>query len=168
MSTWNSIKTDKGLALEAKMISGATLTITRCVTGSGTVPISSLHSQTNVKNIVQTLSMESAVVDENQFSIRSILTNGSLTSGYNLNQVGFYANDPDVGEILYAIAQISTPKAIPSKDDSPGYGIQFTFTFENSSEATINITLDTSGIATVETVEEIVGEMIELGTDITD
>ena len=69
---------------------------------------------------------------------------------------------------MYAIAQISTPKPIPSKDDAPGYGIQFTFTFENSSEATININLDTSGIATVDTVEKIVGGMVELGPDITD
>lgn len=156
MLTWNSVKTDKGLALEAKMVSGATLSITRCVSGTGTVPIVNLHSQTAIKGIAQTLSMERASVDNNQFTIRSLLTNSSLSSGYNLNQIGFYATDPDEGEILYAIAQSTTPKAIPSATESPGYAIQYTFTFENSVDATININLDTSGFATVDVVEDMI------------
>lgn len=168
MATWNSVKTDKGLALEAKMVSGATLSITRCVSGSGTVPIVNLHSQTAVKNVVQTLSMGSLLVDNNQFTIRSLLQNTSLENGYNLNQIGFYATDPDEGEILYAIAQVSTPKAIPSADDAPGYAIQFTFTFENSASSTINLSIETSGFTTVDVVKDMLGDLIELGTDITD
>lgn len=156
MATWNSVKTDKGLALESKMVSGATLSITKCLSGTGMVPVVNLHSQTAVSGIKQTLSMESAIVSNNQFSIRSLLTNLSLSSGYNLSQIGFYATDPDEGEILYAIAQIDTPKAIPSATDSPGYAIQFTFTFENSADATINISLDTSGFATVKIVEDMI------------
>ena len=83
-------------------------------------------------------------------------------------QVGFYATDPQEGEILFALAQIDTAKAIPSKDDSPGYAIEFTFTFENSSDANIDISLDTSGFAMLDTVTELIDDTVELGQDITD
>lgn len=157
MSTWNSVKTDKGLALESKMVQGATLTLTKCVSGSGTVPVVNLNKQTAVSEIKQTLSTQSVSVDNNKFSIRTLLINSSLSTGYNLNQIGFYAIDPDEGEILYAIAQITTPKAIPSKSDSPGYAVQFTFTFENSVSANINMTIDSSGLATIQDVEDMIG-----------
>ena len=165
---WSCVKTDKGLALEAKTIAGATLTLTRCVSGAGKVNTVYLRKQTAVSTEKQTLSVQSIKVDGNKYSIRAVLTNVSLTTGYSMYQVGFYATDPQEGEILFALAQIDTAKAIPSKDDSPGYAIEFTFTFENSSDANIDISLDTSGFAMLDTVTELIDDTVELGQDITD
>lgn len=165
MSTWNSVKTDKGLALESKMVKGATLTLTKCVSGNGIVPIVNLNKQTAVSGIKQKLSIQSVSVDNNKFSIRTLLTNNSVSTGYNLSQIGFYASDPDDGEILYAIAQITTPKAIPSNSDSPGYAVQFTFTFENSVSANINMTIDSSGLATIQDVNEIIDDKFVISSE---
>lgn len=165
---WNCVKTDKGLALEAKTIAGATITLTRCVSGSGKVQIVDLRQQTAVTTPKQELSLQSINVDGNKYSIRAVLTNTSLNAGYSLYQIGFYATDPQEGEILFALAQLDTEKAIPSKDESPGYAIEFTFTFENSGASNIDITLDTSGFAMVGTVESMIDNTVELGTDITD
>lgn len=165
---WNCVKTDKGLALEAKTIAGATITLTRCVSGAGKVSTVDLRKQTAVNTEKQSLSVQSINVTGNKYSIRAVLSNVSLSIGYDMYQVGFYANDPQEGEILFALAQIDKAKTIPSKDDSPGYAIEFTFTFENSGDANINISLDTSGFATIETVGEMIDDVVELGEDITD
>lgn len=153
---WNCVKTDKGLALEAKTIAGATITLTRCVSGAGKVATVDLRKQTAVTTEKQSLSVQSIKVTGNKYSIRAVLSNLSLTTGYDMYQVGFYATDPQDGEILFAIAQIDNAKVIPSKDESPGYAIEFTFTFENSSDANIDISIDTSGFAMIETVAEMI------------
>lgn len=169
---WICVKTEKGLALEAKTVAGATIALTRCVSGAGNVATVDLRKQTSVSLIKQTLSIQSIKVDGNKYSIRAVLTNVSLATGYDMYQVGFYATDPQEGEILFALAQIDQAKPIPSKDDSPGYAIEFTFTFENSGDANIDISLDTSGFAMIDTVEEMITDAIddtvELGADITD
>ena len=165
---WICVKTDKGLALEAKTVAGATIALTRCVSGAGNVATVDLRKQTSVSLIKQTLSIQSIKVDGNKYSIRAVLTNVSLATGYDMYQVGFYATDPQEGEILFALAQIDQAKPIPSKDDSPGYAIEFTFTFENSGDANIDISLDTSGFAMIDTVEEMIDDTVELGSDITD
>lgn len=165
---WNCVKTDKGLALEAKTIAGATVALTKCVSGSGKVSVVDLRQQTAVSNQKQDLSLQSINIDGSKYSIRTVLTNTSLNAGYSLYQIGFYATDPQEGEILFALAQLDTAKAIPSKDESPGYAIEFTFTFENSGAANIDISLDTSGFVMLGTVEDMIDDTVELGTDITD
>lgn len=165
---WSCVKTEKGLALEAKTIAGATISLTRCVSGSGKVQVVDLRQQTSVSNTKQELSLQSINVNGNKYSIRAVLTNTGLNESYSLYQIGFYATDPQDGEILFALAQIDTAKLIPSKDESPGYAIEFTFTFENSSSASIEISIDTSGFAMVGTVEDMINDTLELGTDITD
>ena len=42
-----------------------------------------------------------------------MLENLGLQQSYNLCQVGFYAEDPDEGEILFCLAQASHEKYIP-------------------------------------------------------
>lgn len=165
---WSCTKTNKGLTLEAKTVAGATISFTKCVSGSGTVPVVNLKDQTAVTSIKQTLSMEEVKVNENKFSIKSLLDNTSLSTGYNLYQLGFYATDPQEGEILFAIAQSDVSKPIPSQTDSPGYLVEFTSTFENSTDANIEINLNTSGFVTIGTVLDMIDDTVELGTDITE
>ena len=52
MNTWaNAVMTNKGLALQAKLLAGTTLTITRAVTGTGYVTPGLLQNQTAVSGI---------------------------------------------------------------------------------------------------------------------
>lgn len=156
MATWSVTVTNKGIALQTKQVNGATISFTRVVSGSGSVSIVNLKEQTAVKSIVQTLSMESLKVLDDTFKITVLLSNAEVTEGYNLSQIGFYATDPDEGEILFAIGQIDTPRAIPTNEDSPGYCLEFAFTFQNSNNATIEITPDMSAYVTMNVVNDIV------------
>ena len=147
MSVWTSTPTQKGLALQSKLLSTDKLEITRVVSGAGSVPVGQLSVQTAVSDIKQNLTVESLTYDENgKGLLRVMINNYSLQTGYSMNQIGIYANDPDEGEILYVIAQVTdVAEKIPSITEQPaGFtcGWAFRLTFSNSSNISITITPD--------------------------
>ena len=168
MATWASVVTDKGVALQAKQINGTTINFTRIVSGTGSVQLVNLKEQSAVTDIKHSLSMESVKMGDKQYTITVLLSNTDVTESYKLSQIGFYANDPDEGEILFAIAQIDTPKSIPTNANSPGYNIEFAFTFKNENNATIEITPDFAAYMTRMEIETLMNQKlndsIELGT----
>jgi hypothetical protein len=92
-------------------------------------------------------------------TIRALLSNignplagiPPITEGYPLSQIGFYAMDPDIGEILYRISQFETPNFVPSINSRIWeYEPEFTFVTENASEVTIIV--DPSGLATKQNI----------------
>lgn len=153
----NSTLTNKGIALQAKSIVGESINITAVKTGSGSVENYNLKEQTEVSNIEQTLS----ILDVNLLSddvytakLQVLLLNNDISESYNLRQIGIYANDPDEGEILFAIAQSTEAYKIPSKSESPGFSLSWSFYFNLSSETNITATIDPEGLVTIKLLEE--------------
>lgn len=172
MATWTTTVTKKGTELQAKQVSGSKILFTRIVTSTDSVYVTKLKEQTAINNIKQTLSMASVTVTGNQYVLKVLLSNNNLSESYNLSQIGFYANDPDEGEILFAIAQIDKVRIIPDSENSPGFGIEFAFTFQNANNATIEITPDMASYMVREDIEDLVdskiSDSVELGPDITE
>lgn len=172
MATWNTTVTNKGTALQAKQVNGAKITFTRVVTSADSVHVTKLKEQTGINNIVQTLSMAGVTVKDNQYVLKVFLANDELTESYNLSQIGFYSTDPDEGEILFAIAQIDTVRQIPDYNSAPGFGIEFAFTFQNTNNATIEITPDLASYMVREDIEDLIdskiADSLEPGADITE
>ena len=156
MSTMTTVITNKGLALQNKQINGADLTITKAVSGSGSVPIVDLRTQTSVSSIKQTLAIESMVQDNanHKYTLSILLDNTKLSTAYNLMQIGIYATDPDEGEILFAIGQLSTAKLISTGAELPGYTLQVNFVFQNSNDANIVVNYDSTSLVTRQGVTE--------------
>lgn len=158
MATWtNATITNKGYALQAKLLSTDKLEITRVVAGSGRASAGQLVNQTAVSDIKQTLTVESMTYDDKgNAKLRVLLSNRELTASYVCNQIGIYANDPDEGEILYAIVQEAVAgQSIPSIVEQPyGYdcGWQFVLTFSNSEN--VSVTIDPANTLTVEAGDE--------------
>lgn len=146
MNIWeNAVITNKGLALQAKLISGTTLTITRAVTGSGYVSPTLLAQQTAVSNPEQALAFRPISYPETgKVAVPAYLTNDDLQTGYTAMQVGFYATDPDEGEILYFIAQAAsgTGTVVPSESEMPGYTAEWTFYFKYGQADEVDVTVD--------------------------
>lgn len=145
MSVWTSTPTQKGLALQGKLLSTDTLEITRVVSGAGSVTIGQLAIQTAISNIKQELTVESLTYDESGNGLLRVrIDNYALQTGYSMKQIGIYANDPDEGEILYVIAQVTdVAEEIPSITEQPaGFtcGWVFHLNFCESSNISINIT----------------------------
>lgn len=146
MNIWaNAVVTNKGLALQAKLIEGATLTITRAVTGTGTVSASALKQQTAVSGEKQAMIFRPVSYPETgKCSVPVYLTNETLTTGYTIMQIGIYANDPDEGEILYFLCQAEsgTGTHVPSVYENPGFSAEWNFTFQYGQADNVNVTVD--------------------------
>ncbi|WP_290759924.1 phage baseplate protein [Anaerostipes sp.] len=79
-----------------------------------------------------------------------LLENKGLDESYELWQVGFYAEDPEEGEILFCLAQASQSKHIPSEVESPGYSITWDFYFNTSNTVPFEVSLNPAGLVNIE------------------
>lgn len=155
MDIWeNASLTEKGADLQNELINGETLKITKVKTGAGKVSAMYLRQQTEVANPVQELTIQPATIADDNIIIPVLLDNIGLTESYELWQVGFYAEDPDEGEILYCIAQAAKGKDIPTEQESPGYSIVWNFHFKNSEENPFELSITPAGLTSMRTFQE--------------
>lgn len=158
MNIWSTgVITNQGLELQAKLIEGTILNITRAVTGSGYVDPSILKQLTAVVNEQQTLEFLTVTYpEEGKCKLPCYLNNDTLGSGYTAMQVGIYAIDPDGGEILYFIAQAEegTGTIVPSSREMPGYKAEWDFYFQYGQADAVNVIVDPSDVATTLMLED--------------
>lgn len=170
MNVWaTSVMTEKGLALQAKLVEGHALEITRAVAGTGFVTEALLPQQTEVTGPQQELTIQAvSYPDEGKCAMPVLLTNDSVETGYTACQIGIYAKDPDEGEILYFIAQslsASVGTAIPSKTEMPGYSAEWTFYFYYGQADEVHVTVEPTGYVTHKEMEAYTAE--KANTDLT-
>lgn len=127
------IKTEAGLRLDQKLPnSGNPLKFVRARSGGGRVPEAQLPALLAVTNPVQELELKDLMYPQSgtTLTIPVTLSNSDLETGYALHQVGVYAKDPDLGEILYLVAQTTRVEGepIPSEASSPGFAIDWNLT----------------------------------------
>ena len=158
MADVNLQLTVAGQVLNAKIQAGdgtIPLDISRIVTASGRS--ANPLTLTNVVNPQQQFTILNRNVVGTRAIIEALVTNFGnpaavpptppLTIGYPLSQIGFYAIDPDVGEILYRISQFDNPNWVPSFSER-GWEYNPTFNFATGNASTVNIEINPSGLAT--------------------
>lgn len=101
------VLTKKGLALLAKLQAqeDATMKLTRIGVGDGSyTPEENLSDATALKSEKQTFDLVSkTVINQSTVSVKAVISNQELEEGYCIKEIGLYAEDPDDGEILYAL-----------------------------------------------------------------
>ena len=143
-----SVLTKKGIELLAKAQAGkCTIKLTGAVTGSGSYSDDEdLTAMTSLKEPQQTFGLNVVKVqNETNVYAKFVITNrpesGALAQGYYVKEIGIYAEDPDGGEVLYAIAV-----AVEDQwDYMPSYNgmlastitVEFLIEVANASEVTI-------------------------------
>lgn len=147
MNTWsNTVLTDKGLALMAKLTQGNTLNITRAATGAGFVTPGLLAKQTEITDLKQTLVLKPASYPETgKCALPVALKNEGLATGYTATQVGIFATDPDEGEVLFFVSQAADAASgtiVPSETEMPGYSAEWTFYFQYGQADSVIVTVD--------------------------
>lgn len=146
MNIWaNAVITNNGIALLAKLVEGSTLTIKRAQTGTGFVTPGLLSKQTEIVGPKQDLDFRAVSYPETgKCALPCYLTNKGLTNGYTATQVGIFAEDPDVGEILFFIAQSEsgTGTPVPSDAEMPGYNAEWTFYFQCGQAERVTVFVD--------------------------
>ncbi len=165
MNNWeNTVITNKGLALLAKLIEGYPLRITRGYSGTGYVTPGVLQNLTDVQGKVQPVNFRPVSYPEpGKCALKCYLTNDSLGSGYAANQIGIYARDPNEGEILFIISQAERGKGtdIPSNTEMPGYTSEWNFTFKYGQAGSVSVTVDPTGTVSREEMEEFIDTEIQ-------
>lgn len=155
---WNhAVITEKGLLLQSKVATGGTIKFTKVKTGAGKVNSATLQAQTTVTNAKQEFAFkaDSTVNKETGLvTLVVVIDNDNLTTGYDCYQVGIYANDPNDGEILYAIMQSDSALAIPSEDNMTGWIAEMNIGMQFSNAETVQITMDQAGFASRKALDE--------------
>lgn len=132
MATWNkAILTDDGRKLQAKVEAGTKLVFTKMAMGAGKPSDLKTASQLADKKI----DMQIASVDTSMpytVTIYGVLSNAKLEKGFTATELGLYAQDPDIGEILYMVVTDSKPDYIPDQTNvimqRVGIGVSFSNT----------------------------------------
>ncbi|MGG3448620.1 phage tail protein [Domibacillus aminovorans] len=103
------ILTNKGRNLQVKAQTGVTLTFTRMAIGDGSLGGSSIIELNALKNERKSIPIAKLkVLMPGQAVVGCVLNNKDITSGFYFREIGVFATDPDVGEILYCYANAGT------------------------------------------------------------
>lgn len=160
MSNWGKpVLTKKGLLLQAKVDAGAEMSLTKCKLGSGELPSGqSLEDLTELITPVQTLGIASVSysADDKACEITTVTDNSGLTEGYYLSEFGVYAQDPDDGEILYAVVNDDTPDYIPANGTATVISQELAIALSFSNATNVTALVNTSAIATINYVNNTV------------
>lgn len=160
MSWNNTLYTNVGTNMMSEVLSGATMTITKAVGGSGTTAAESLAALTDVKEQKQTLKIlgiedatdSSGIASGKRIKIQ--ITNGDVETGYILHQVGIYAKLADGEETLLIIMQDDRGVEIPSHTENSDFEIELYGIMAISNVANIEVTVDPNAVASVKMVND--------------
>lgn len=101
MSFSTVLFTDRGRALQAKAMTGAALNFTKLQMGSGSL---GGQSQITLRNLIDpkvTINISEITRDTNYATIKGNFSNADISTGFYWRELGVFAQDPDLGEILY-------------------------------------------------------------------
>ena len=148
MLVWNQSKlTTAGKALLAKAQAGQTsIQITKVQTGSGSYSSGeNLEGRTALKTPKQTFPIQSKSISDadNTLILKIAITNKSVTetlsTGYDITELGIFAKDPQKGEILYSIATASTSDYMPAYNGVIPSVINLSYYLEVANAASVTI-----------------------------
>lgn len=162
MPNWaNLMLTKKGKALQAKAVAGELLTITKMKLGSGTIPDG--VSPEDLNDLIQPkqiLGLTAIEAKGNLAKIQSVITNVDLSEGYYIRECGVFAQDPDEGEIMYAIMTDTSPDFLPPIGGSIVISEEFSINVVTENMANITAIIDHEGIVTVANARKIAEDKV--------
>ena len=162
MPNWaNLTLTKKGKSLQAKAIAGANLSITKMKLGAGVIPDGvSPEDLTDLVDPKQILGLTSIEAQSGLARIQSIVTNADLETGYYIRECGVFADDPDEGEVMYAIMTDTSPDFLPPGTSAVVISEEFSINIVTENIATITAIIDPEGIVTVANARKIAADAV--------
>lgn len=150
MSNWQGFKRTKlGQNLQAKIDAGLTkFKITKLGIGDGSY-------QGNVENMIalsnkkQDLNVSKIEVNENVIKIQTTITNTGVTEKYQMTEIGIFATDPEMGEILYAVMTDPNPDTMPAYGSATVVKKTWTFNLIVDNTGDVSAVIDSASLITV-------------------
>ncbi|MDR7318926.1 phage tail protein [Brevibacillus nitrificans] len=150
-----TILTEKGLSLQMKAQMGiARLQFTRIGIGDGyaSVPLETLDELVN--ELMSLPILEIKLTGEGQSQVKAAFSNTGLASGIYVREIGLFANDPDVGEILYSVANAgSFADYLPAENGTEVIEEVINFITVIGSASDVTAIIEQKALVTVDTFE---------------
>ncbi len=108
MSFSTILFTDKGRALQSKVLAGVVLNFTRIGMGSGSL---GGQSQITLNALIEPkvyLTVSQVEKSGNYATVKGNFRNADISTGFYWREFGIFAQDPDLGEILYCYSNASS------------------------------------------------------------
>ena len=164
-----TVLTNKGLALITKLVAAqATLSFTRVAVGTGSVP-SGVDPQSMIG--LNAYKMDATIkaygVNPDQADVAYIIAQISsvgVSAGFAITEAGIFAQDPDLGEILYAYLDLTDdPQYIYAETDAISKFAEITFNVLVGSVSSVTAIINPSALATKKDLEAIEDRLSQLG-----
>lgn len=150
------VLTTRGLALLAKWQLGTvTPTITRAVIGSGSYSSGeSITDRTALKSQKLSVGISTKYVQNGStVLLKAIFDNTTVTTGFRVTEIGIYAIDPDIGEILYSMAvtaDAANADYLPAYNGTYPSTIVFNYQIEVGNASSVTIQAGTGAYASAD------------------
>lgn len=158
------IITNKGQSLMAKLIAGkANVTFTKVAASATTYNDSQIPALTALSNIKQQVAVSKVTrINSVAVQVDAAMENSALTTGYYMNSLGLYANDPDEGEILYAVAGANVGAYMPPYNGITVSGAYLKLVTTVSNASNVSMTVDPAAVATVGDINALQAEITDI------
>ena len=156
MAVWNgTVTTQLGLNLIAKVIAGKTnLAFTKLQTSEGNYTSSNLVGMTSLLNVKQEFNVSNvSVQNATTVLVKGIITNTELSNQYNLNAIGLFATDPDLGEILFSVTTADTADIMPAKTNTNTTSLIVNILTSVTDSSKVTLTLAQPGLVTTDMLD---------------
>lgn len=156
--------TNKGQALMAKLMRGTgNCTFTTIKLSSQAYAENQLATMTTLGNVRQTTPISrKTILNDTSIQIQGAVNNTNLKTGYSIQTIGIFANDPDEGEILFAVARATTAGYMPPYNGVTVSGGYFKFVITVGNADRVTVQLDPAGYATIGDVDALNREVANL------
>lgn len=153
------ITTQKGQALIAKVLAGTATEIdfTSISTSSTQYDVTDLEGLTELTNIQQrSLISSKKITNSVAVELQTAFTNTDLTVGYYMRTLGLYAEDPDDGEILFAVTiETSGNCYMPPYNGVTVSGAMITLVTTVGNADEVSLEVDPAAVATLGDINEL-------------
>ena len=145
-----AVVTNQGKGLLAKLLTGnKTMSFTKIVTSTKVYFDSQLEALTTLLDAKQTTAASAYKIDNSTVSIVGTFENEGLTEGYYINTVGLYAQDPDIGEILFSVSIAEKNGYMPPDVGLSKSGFTFKMSTAVSNTDKVTVVVDPAASVTV-------------------
>lgn len=147
MADWrNSVITERGRNLDAKVRAGRIkMEFTKFKFGSG--QLDSYASATDLAEPRLNIGITSIeTVETGVTEVSTTLTNANVTTGFNMREVGLFAKDPDLGEILYLVMTDPSYDFLPAKGGATVISVDFSIFIGVDDAGNTTAVLDPNGL----------------------
>ena len=154
MSNWSSYQfTRKGEQLRAKVEAGkCKLTLTKIKIGNGNVTLGDIKDMNDLKSPQLVLGISSCAVsaeDDRVCEVVGIASSSNVESAFSVTEMGLFATDPDVGEILYLVEIDTSPDDMPNKNAQSPVTLTYQVELVTSNTANVTALVSPAGLVTV-------------------